>query len=197
MHIVVVTATNSQIPQPIHGKNLARLARECFANQQTLAIDFKDVKTITQGFFQELFIPLVAEFGSDFLKSKLKVVNTVSHVDQMLQSAFNNLDGYFDKLMTINQLGCDEEIYAMNQAWLIKAREIARENPVLTELVLGITDESMRLAVGCLSLEDIDFIARSNWLCFTPRFSSQFIQSIKRESPPMVEAMLGLSGTID
>jgi len=115
----------------------------------------------------------------------------------MMQSAFNNLDGYFDKLMTINHLGCDEEIYAMNQAWLIKAREIARENPVLTELVLGITDESMRLAVGCLSLEDIDSIARSNWLCFTPRFSSQFIQSIKRESPPMVEAMLGLSGTID
>lgn len=196
MHIVVVTATNAQIPQPIHGKNLARLARECFANQQALTIDFEDVKTITQGFFQELYIPLVAEFGSDFLKSELKIVNMAGHVDNMMQSAFKNLDVYFDKLMTIDQLGCDEEIYAMNQTWLIKAREIARENPVLTELVLGITDESMRLAVGCLSLEDIDSIARSNWLCFTPRFSSQFIQSIKRESPPMVEAMLGLSGNV-
>jgi hypothetical protein len=54
----------------------------------------------------------------------------------------------------------------------------------------------MRLAVGRLSLEDIDFIARSNWLCFTPRFSRQFIQNINRESPPMLEAMLGLSGNI-
>ncbi|WNB74114.1 STAS-like domain-containing protein [Methylomonas koyamae] len=197
MHIVVVTATSSQIPQSIHGKNLARLARECFANQQSLTIDFKDVKNITLGFFQELFLPLVAEFGSDFLKSKLKIVNMARHVDNMMQSAFQNLEGYFDKLTTIDQLGCDDEIYTMNHAWLIKAREIARENSVLTELVLGITDESMRSAIGCLSLEDIDFMARSNWLCFTPRFSSQFIQSIKKESPPMAEAMLGLSGTID
>ncbi|MGZ4959140.1 MAG: STAS-like domain-containing protein [Methylomonas sp.] len=196
MHIVVVTATSSQIPQSIHGKNLARLARECFANQQSLTIDFKDVKNITQGFFQELFVPLVAEFGSDFLKSKLKIVNMAEHVDNMMQSAFKNLAGYFDKLITFDQLACDEEIYTLNQAWLIKAREIARESPVLTELVLGITDESMRSAVGCLSLEDIDFIARSNWLCFTPRFSSQFLQSIKKESYPMVEAMLGLSGHI-
>ncbi|WAR45955.1 STAS-like domain-containing protein [Methylomonas rapida] len=197
MHIVVVTATSSQIPQPIHGKNLARLARECFANQQSLTIDFKDVKSITLGFFQELFLPLIAEFGSDFLKSKLKIVNMAGYIDNMMQSAFKNLEVYFDKLTAIDELGCDEEIYAMNQAWLIKAREIARENPVLTELVLGITDETMRLAVERLSLEDIDFIARSNWLCFTPRFSSQFIQNINRESPPMVEAMLGLSGTID
>jgi hypothetical protein len=118
MHIVVVTVTNSQIPQPIHGKNLARLARECFANQQTLTIDFKDVKSITQGFFQELILPLVAEFGSDFLKSKLKIVNMAGHIDNMMQSAFKNLEVYFDKLTAIDQLGCDEEIYAMNQAWL-------------------------------------------------------------------------------
>jgi hypothetical protein len=119
------------------------------------------------------------------------------HVDNMMQSAFKNLEDYFDKLTAIDKLGCDQEIYAMNQAWLIKAREIARENPVLTELILGISDETMRLALEKLSLEDIDFIARSNWLCFTPRFSSQFIQSINRESPPIVEAMLGLSGAID
>lgn len=196
MHIVVVTATSSQIPQPIHGKNLARLARECFANQQSLTIDFKDIKTITQGFFQELFLPLVAEFGADYLKSKLMTINMTDYISNTMLSAFNNLDVYFDKLTTINHLGCDEEIYAMNQAWLIKAREIARENPVLTELVLGITDDTMRLTLGRLSLEDIEFIARSNWLCFSPRFSSQFVQNINRDSPPIVETMLGLTGSI-
>lgn len=196
MYIVVVTVTNSQIPQPIHGQNLARLARECFANQQSLTIDFKDIKTITMGFFQELYFPLVTEFGSDYLKPKLKIVNMAGHIDNMMLLAFKNLDAYFDKLTKVNHLGCDEEIYAMNQVWLIKAREIARENPVLTELILGISDETMRLALAKLSLENIEFIARSNWLCFTPR-SSQFIQNINRESPPMVEAMLGLSGTID
>ena len=196
MHIVVVTATDCQIPQPIHGKNLARLARECFANQQSLTIDFKDVKNITQGFFQELFFPLIAEFGADYLKSKLMVINLSGANERLMRSAFNNLDGYFDKLVALNYQGCDEEIFAMNQTWLIKAREIARENPVLTELVLGITDDAMRVALSHLSLEDIQFIARSNWLCFTPRFSSQFLGNINKEQPPMVEAMLGLTGSI-
>jgi len=196
MHIVVVTVTNSQIPQPIHGKNLARLARECFANQQSLTIDFKDIKTITQGFFQELFFPLINEFGADYLKSKFIVINLNNANEKLMRAAFKNLDGYFDKLATLNHQGCDEEIYAMNQTWLIKAREIARENPVLTELVLGITDDAMRIALGHLSLEGIQFIARSNWLCFSPRFSSQFLMNINKEQPPIVEAMLGLTGSI-
>ncbi|WP_020482888.1 STAS-like domain-containing protein [Methylomonas sp. MK1] len=196
MHIAVITATESQIHQPVHGKNLARLARECFANQQILTIDFKDVKTITQGFFQELFFPLITEFGADYLKSKLIVINLSDTNKIQMQSAFKNLDDYFDKLSAINHQGCDEEIYTMNQTWLIKAREIARENPVLTELVLGITDDTMRTALGHLSLEDIQFIARSNWLCFTPRFSSQFLMNINKEQPPIVEAMLGLTGSI-
>ncbi|PKD40046.1 hypothetical protein CWO84_12395 [Methylomonas sp. Kb3] len=196
MHIAVITATDSQIPQPVHGKNLARLARECFANQQILTIDFKDVKTITQGFCQELFFPLITEFGADFLKSKLMVINLNDANEKLMQSAFKNLDAYFDKLSAVNRQGCDEEIFAMNQTWLIKAREIARENPVLTELVLGITDDAMRTALGHLSLEDIQFIAHSNWLCFTPRFSSQFLMNINKEQPPIVEAMLGLTGSI-
>ena len=196
MHIAVITATDSQIPQPIHGKSLARLARECFANQQILTIDFKDVKAITQGFCQELFLPLITEFGADFLKSKLIVINLNDANEKLMQSAFKNLDDYFVKLSAINHQGCDEEIFAMNQTWLIKAREIARENPVLTELVLGITDDAMQTALGQLSLEDIQFIARSNWLCFTPRFSSQFLMNINKEQPPIVEAMLGLTGSI-
>ncbi|QSA99824.1 DUF4325 domain-containing protein [Methylomonas sp. EFPC1] len=193
MHIDVVTVTDAKIPQPEHGKNLARLARECFANRQSLTIDFQGVKTITLGFFHELFLPLVAEFGADFLKSELKVENMAAAIDSVMRSAYQNLEGYLDKRLTLNHLGCDAEIYSINHAWLIKAREIARENPVLTELILGITDESMRQALGSLSLEDIDFIAHSNWLCFSPRFSSQFIQSINKEMPLLVEAMLGIS----
>ncbi len=193
MHIVVVTVTDSKIPQPNHGKNLARLARECFANHQSLTIDFKEIKTITQGFFQELFLPLVAEFGADFLNSKLQLLNMTAHIDSMMKSAFKNLDAYFEKRTATNHVDCDEEIYAMNLAWLIKAREIARKNPVLTELILGITDEAMRVTLGQMSFDDIEYIARSNWLCFSPRFSPQFIQSMDSQSPLTVGVMLGMS----
>lgn len=167
-----------------------------FANQQTLTVDFKDVKTITQRFCQELLCPLLTEFGADFLKSKLIVINLSDVNEKLMRSAFKNLDNYFDKLSEVHYQGCDEEIYAMNQTWLIKAREIARENPVLTELVLGIADDAMRTALVHLSLEDIQFIARSTWLCFTPRFSSEFLMNINTEQPPILEAMLGLTGPI-
>ncbi|MFM8341994.1 MAG: STAS-like domain-containing protein [Methylomonas sp.] len=196
MHINLIKVTEAKIPQPEHGKSLARLARECFANRQSLTIDFEGIKTITFGFFQELFLPLVAEFGADFLKSELRVENMTTSIDSTMQSAFQNLEEYFDKRMVLTHLSCDAEIYSINHAWLIKAREVARQNPVLTELILGITDESMRQTLSSLSLEDIEFIAQSNWLCFTPRFSSQFLTNINKEHSPIVETMLGLTGSI-
>ena len=71
MVILVKSITDLKTPQPYHWKNLARLARECFANRQALTLDFEGIETITQGFFQELLLPLVAEFGADFLKINL------------------------------------------------------------------------------------------------------------------------------
>ncbi|CAA9890680.1 conserved hypothetical protein [Candidatus Methylobacter favarea] len=52
MYIVVKSFTDLKTPQPSHGKKLARLARECFANQQALTVDFEGVQPITHGFFR-------------------------------------------------------------------------------------------------------------------------------------------------
>lgn len=60
MYLFVKSITDLKSPQPYHGKNLARLARECFANRQALTVDFEGVDSISLGFFQELFLPLVA-----------------------------------------------------------------------------------------------------------------------------------------
>jgi len=73
-------------------------------------VDFEGVKTITQGFFQELFLPLLAEFGAEFLKSKLLVANVAPDIDEIMKSAFSNLDDYFDQRTIILNRECDEEI---------------------------------------------------------------------------------------
>jgi hypothetical protein len=196
MYIVVKSITDLKTPQPYHGKNLARLARECFANSQPLTVDFDGMETITQGFFQELFSPLVAEFGADFLKSQLLVVNVTPAIDEIMKSGFNNSADDFDQRSLIQNREYDVELYKLNLAWLIKARELARENSVLAELTMGIGQEEMRSALSQLSSEDIQYIAQSGWLCFSPRFKPNFIQSISARQHEVVDVLLGLSGSL-
>ena len=196
MVILVKSITDLKTPQPYHGKNLARLARECFANRQALTLDFEGIETITQGFFQELLLPLVAEFGADFLKINLQIANVNPDVEEIITSGLNNSDDDFDQRTLIQNREGDVELYKLNLAWLIKARELARENPMLAELMMGISDEEMRSALGQLSIQDIQYIAKSGWLCFSPRFTSKLIQNVTARQHEVVDLLLGLSGSL-
>ena len=196
MVILVKSITDLKTPQPYHGKNLARLARECFANRQALTLDFEGIETITPGFFQELLLPLVAEFGADFLKGNLQIANVNPDVEEIMTSGFNNPDDDFDQRTLIQNRECDVELYKLNLAWLIKARELARENPMLAELMMGISNEEMRSALSQLSIQDIQHIAQSGWLCFSPRFTSKLIQNVTSRKHEVVDVLLGLSGSL-
>jgi hypothetical protein len=196
MVILVKSITDLKTPQPYHGKNLARLARECFANRQSLTLDFEGIETITQGFFQELLLPLVAEFGADFLKINLQIANVNPDVEEIMTSGLNNSDDDFDQRTLIQNRECDVELYKLNLAWLIKARELARENPMLAELMMGISNEEMCSALSQLSIQDIQYIAQSGWLCFSPRFTSKLIQNVSARKHEVVDVLLGLSGSL-
>ena len=196
MVILVKSITDLKTPQPYHGKNLARLARECFANRQALTLDFEGIETITQGFFQELLLPLVAEFGADFLKINLQIANVNPDVEEIMTSGLNNPDDDFDQGAHIQNKECDVELYKLNLAWLIKARELTRENPMLAELMMGISNEEMRSALSQLSIQDIQHIAQSGWLCFSPRFTSKLIHNITARKHEVVDVLLGLSGSL-
>ena len=196
MYIVVKSITDLKTPQPCHGKNLAKLTRECFANRQSLTLDFEGIETIIQGFFQELLLPLVAEFGADFLKINLQIANVNPDVEKIMTSGFNNSDDDFDQRTLIQNREGDVELYKLNLAWLIKARELARENPMLAELMMGISNEEMRSALSQLSIQDIQHIAQSGWLCFSPRFTSKLIQNVTARKHEVVDVLLGLSGSL-
>ena len=196
MVIQVKSITDLKTPQPYHGKNLARLARECFANRQALTLDFEGIETITPGFFQELLLPLVAEFGADFLKGNLQIANINLDVEEIMTSGFNNSDDDFDQRTLIQNSEGDVELYKLNLAWLIKARELARENPMLAELMMGISNEEMCSALSQLSIQDIQYIAQSGWLCFSPRFTSKLIQNVTARQHEVVDVLLGLSGSL-
>ena len=192
MYIVVKNITKLKTPQACHGKTLVHKARECFVKNELLTLDFEGVETIASGFFQELLLPMVSEFGADFLKSKLQVSNISPDIEAIMQSSLKNLDDYFEKLINKDDQGCDQELYDLNLSWLVKAREIARENSVHAQLIMGIADEEMRLAVSKLSMDDMQNIARSGCLCFAPRFTTNFINGMTTRRYDLVDMLLAL-----
>ncbi|MGD0959329.1 MAG: STAS-like domain-containing protein [Methylomonas sp.] len=192
MYIFVKNLTKLKMPQPCHGKQLAYMARDSFIKNQGLVVDFDGLENITQGFFQEFFLPLVTEFGAEFLKCKLQVKNVGKDNQEIMDSAFNNLDDYFEKLAKINNKHCDKDTYDLNLSWLVRAREVCRENAVHAQLFMGINTEEMRLAISRLSVEEIQLIAQSGCLCFEPRFSANFIQSMTSGEHDMVDILLSL-----
>jgi hypothetical protein len=131
--------------------------------------------------------------AADFLKSRLLATNVAPNIDEIMKSAFSNLDDFFDQRALILNRECDVELYELNLAWLIKARELARENPMLAELMMGISNEEMRSALSQLSIQDIQHIAQSGWLCFSPRFTSKLIHNVTARKHEVVDVLLGLS----
>jgi hypothetical protein len=196
MHIVVKDITDLNIPQSGLGKRLARLARECFILHQTLTVDFEGVKIVDRGFFQELFLPLVTEFGIEFLKNKLQITNVTPVIEEVIKLAVNSQENDYEQRAIRQNEACDVEIYELNLAWLLKARELVRSNSILAELMLGIVEDDMILAISRLSIEDIRHISQSGWLCFAPRFTTHFIQNLAARQYEAVDVLLELSGSL-
>lgn len=196
MFIVVKSVVDVKIPQPSHGKTLAKLASQCLTDNLDLTFDFEGIETVTHGFSRELFLPLVLEFGAEILKTKLQLINLAPDVSATINNSFAKLDQYFDQLSNAPDVNCDEEIYELNLFWLVKARDMARNNAVNAQLIMGIAEEEMRLALSKLTIEDIHRIAKCGWLCFSPRFSSRIIQDISRREFDSGEILLALSGSM-
>jgi hypothetical protein len=195
MYILVKTITDRQTLEAYEGQNLAQLSRACFLNRQTLTIDFDHIDTATEDFCQELFFPLINEFGADYLKECLKIEHISQDLDAIIKSAFSKLDGYFDRLQQISDRNFDREVFTLNYYWLIKAREHCRQNRVFAEFALGITDNELQIAIGRLTMEDIQQIAESGWLCFAPRFNSNFFQSKPDKPQTTIDVLLALTGS--
>jgi hypothetical protein len=192
MYLLVQSIHSRTLLDAAEGKNLARLARECFFNHQPLILDFVNVEQVTPHFCQALLCPLTNEFGADYLIQWLQIKNLSSNVRQIIQSAMGELDDYFDGLERAQAQSADQEITSLNCLWLIKARDLCRDNPSLAGFMLGISDKALIEAIGRLSIEDIEHIAQSGWLCFSPRISNHFFEYMNRKQHTAVDVLLTL-----
>ena len=196
MQIVVRNMTDQKIARICHGKIIRCMVREAFGNGQKVTVDFDGLEEASPGFFEEWTLPLVAEYDADYLAESLKAVNLSPALEAAMREAFSKAEAYVDRLTRKGKIECDPEIYDLNVAWLTKARELARENPLLAKLMMGIEQDEMLAAISRLSMEDIQKLARSGWLCFMPRFTSAFLGEMSAMGFDEVDTLMALSGSI-
>ncbi len=193
MQYVVRNFTRLDTLKSCHGQELAKLARECFSQNKLLRLDFEGVDAINPGFFRSLFYPIVAEFGAPFLRSKIQMMNVSPDIETTMHSAFTNLEDYFDDYFMFGSPVTCQDLYDLNVAWLVKAREVARDDSIQAQLIMGIYDPEIRILISQLSMDDIQSIAQSGCLCFSPRFTSDFIRSMTSGRYGLVDMLLALS----
>lgn len=193
MQYVVRNFTRLDTLKSSHGKDLAKLARECFSQNKLLQLDFEGVDAVNPVFFRSLFYPIVAEYGAPFLRCKIQMLNVSPEVEATMQSAFTNLEDYFDEYFMYGTPVTCRDVYDLNLAWLVKAREIARDYSVQGQLIMGICDPEIRNLVSQLSMDDIQAIAQSGCLCFSPRFTPDFIRGMTSGRYGLVDMLLALS----
>ena len=84
----------------------------------------------------------------------------------------------------------DQDIMDLNLCWLIKARELARENRQKAAVLLGVEPALLGLFAR-LSLGELNTLARAGVLLFRPRFrSTLWRQCLEGPSPPPLSARL-------
>lgn len=195
MYVVVKHITKLKMPQACHGKQLMSTARECFLKNELLTLDFEGVESVANGFFQEAILPLLTEFGADFLKNKLRLSNITPDLEAFMQNDLNT-QAYLNRLSLTRNGNIDPELYELNLAWLIKVRELVRENALQAQLILGIANDDLRTAVAKLSLDDIHSIASAGCLCFAPRFTPEFIDGYVHKRYDLVDVLLALTSEL-
>lgn len=84
----------------------------------------------------------------------------------------------------------DPEIMELNLLWLIKARELARENREKAAVVLGL-DAKLLEAISRFSLSELNTMAQSGVIEFQPRFRSSLLRRlIEQGSTPALSIRL-------
>ena len=71
----------------------------------------------------------------------------------------------------------DPDISALNLTWLIKARELARTDPLKAAVVLGLDRQRIH-AFATLSIVDLHPLAHTGCLVFKPRFDGMLWREI-------------------
>ena len=186
---IMLSSISTSLDQ-VHCEEISSRIARAFNASMKITLYFDGVQEVTEQFFQELFFPLIAEYGAEVVKERLGFANLGKFGDAMEHAL--DADAYIDRKQGILECEGDQEIFEINLSMLIKARELCRTNRVCAKAIFGMKDDDLIAAISEATYGQLQHLARSGWLCYAPRFSIQtLLTSIGREP---IDALLTLSG---
>lgn len=178
------------------GSDLSRIVTErLLTSDQICRVDFESIDNVTVVFFQDFLFPLVLEFGSETIKSRVHLMNLSDEHHLVYEEAFLKSSDYMDRIATrstktfgdISDITCD---------LLIKAREISRRDPSAAHIIFGL-GSGMIESLANMDIEQIRRVASSGVICFEPRFTTEFASKLAALQGDEIDVFLNVVGSID
>ncbi|WP_347990194.1 hypothetical protein [Methylomonas sp. AM2-LC] len=145
--------------------------------------------------FQDIVLPLIAEFGGNVISQRLKFINLTDELDNEYRFGMQNIDSYFERRKNLASPNCGD-ISDITFEHLIKCREVSRRDPIMALAMFGISDEML----STYQLMDIDTIKRissAGIICFKPTFTDEYLSRISALNSSEIDVFLNLSAHID
>lgn len=178
------------------GSDLSRVVTErLLTSDQICRVDFDSIAKVTVVFFQDFLFPLVLEFGSDTIKSRVHLMNLSDDHQLAYEEAFLKSSQYLDRVAArdtktfgdISDITCD---------LLIKARELSRRDPSAAHIIFGL-GSGMIESLANMDIEQIRRISSSGVICFEPRFTTEFASKLAALQGDEIDVFLNVIGSID
>lgn len=178
------------------GSDLSRVVTErLLTSDQICRVDFDSIAKVTVVFFQDFLFPLVLEFGSETITSRVHLMNLSDDHHLAYEEAFLKSSQYLDRVAArdtktfgdISDITCD---------LLIKARELSRRDPSAAHIIFGLSS-GMIESLANMDIEQIRRISSSGVICFEPRFTTEFASKLAALQGDEIDVFLNVIGSID
>jgi len=178
------------------GSDLSRIVTErLLTSDKICQVDFDSIDKVTVVFFQDFLFPLVLEFGSTTIKSRVHLMNLSDEHHMAYEEAVSKSSQYLDRIAVrdtktfgdISDITCD---------LLIKAREISRRDPSAAHIIFGL-GFGMIESIANMDIEQIRKISSSGVICFEPRFTAEFASKLAALQGDEIDVFLNVIGSID
>lgn len=178
------------------GAELSRIVTERILNSNhVICVDFDSIHKTTSVFFQDFLFPLILEFGSETISTRVDLVNLTDEIHLSYQEALSKSSEYLDRAAARHSRTFGD-ISDITFELLIKARELSRRDPSSAHIIFGLSSEMIE-SLANMDLEQIRRIACSGVICFEPRFTPEFASKLAAFNVDELDTFLNVIGNVD
>ena len=145
-----------------------------------IELDMAGVDYVSIDFFRRIIMRIANEWGGE-IRHLVNIINYPSGTNVAYSEAVREVEEYIDSSLPKDFRG-DADIYDLNFQYMMKARELCREDPTLARIIMGIEDEAFSEFIADATITKLQEIAKSGFAIFAPRISREALEALSESS---------------